>query len=247
MAKLSDFGGGSQKLKPEDEVKINLSRWFSNHGADVYWEKRPSYGHQVFRCQTAEKPDLLVCGQRQNYAIEVKQPDGAGDVYTGAEQTYRYWRRFCIEDCEEYYKAGGDNIQPDAILLATGFAPDGRLAQRYDTHSHVRPLPIYDDRRLDYFDPPIHFLPDWEFGIAEAVTRMMWRLATARDDERDDPINVGIGTMLSTWLDGNQPRVPSENDPGPFQQSEMPEPRALYKSFNNDNAGGAACQNWRGL
>jgi len=244
MADLSDFGGGADEPSPEDQVKIDLSQWFKNQGAEVFWEKRPSYGHRVFRCRTAERPDLLVRGQRHDFAVEVKIPDGAGDVYSGAEQTYRYWRRFCVEDVDEFYKADGSRVEPDAFLLATKHSPDGRLTQRYDTQSAVRPLPIHDDRRIDYFDAPIHFLPDWEFGVAETVTRMLWRFAKEEYDGEEHQA-AGIGTVLSTRLDGGQPEIPPESAVGPFEQPEMPEPRALYRSFDDEHGGGALCQNWR--
>jgi len=247
MSDLSDFCGGAPDPGPEDEVKINLSRWFENEGAEVFWEKRPSYGYQTFSTLTAERPDLLVVGDRHTFAIEVKIPDGAGRAIDGAEQTYRYWRRFCVEDVDEQYCAAGDTHTPDAFLLATQFAPDGRLLSRYDTQSSVRQLPIYDDKRMEWADPPIHFLPDWEFGVAESVTRMLWRLATSRNDELEKDIGVGVGTMLSTCLDGPQPDVPDETECAPFNRDYMPEPRALYKTFDDDHGGGVACQNWRAL
>lgn len=247
MADLSDFGGGAdQDPDPEDQVKIDLSQWFKNHGAEVFWEKRPSYGHRVFRCKTAEKPDLLVRGDRHTFAIEVKIPDGAGDAYSGAEQTFRYWRRYCVEEEDEFYRADGDELEPDAFILGTKYAPDGRLTQRYDTQSNVRPVPIHDKKRLEYFDAPIHFLPDWEFGIAETVTRMLWRFADQRYDDSAHRA-AGIGTLLSSRLDGRQPEIPDEDAPGPFERPEMPEPRALYRSFDDEYGGGAKCQNWRGL
>lgn len=245
---LEEFGGGvTDNPSPEDQVKIDLSQWFENHGATVYWEKRPSYGYGVFRTQTAERPDLLVDGENHTFAVEVKIPDGAGDIYSGANQTYRYWHRYCIEDNAEFYKAGGGQKEITAFVLATGFSPDGRLSQRYDTQSDVRPLPIHDDRRLEYFDPPIHFLPDWEFGVSETVTRMLWRLASSDNDDSDHDATAGIGSMLSTRLDGSQPDIPETDDPGPFEQSNMPEPRALYQSFDDEYGGGVSCQNWRTL
>lgn len=248
MSSLQDFGGGvDDDPSPEDEVKINLSQWFENHGATVYWEKRPSYGYGVFRTKTTERPDLLVDGEYHTFAVEVKIPDGAGDIYSGANQTYRYWHRYCMEDVDEFYKVDGDEKDITAFLVATGFSPDGRLSQRYDTQSDVRPLPIHDDRRLEYFDPPIHFLPDWEFGVSETVTRMLWRLAGSDNENRDYDAAVGIGSMLSTRLDGGQPDIPEQDDPGPFDRKKMPEPRALYQSYDDESGGGANCQNWREL
>lgn len=247
MSKLSDFGGGvKSEPSPEDRVKIELSKWFENNDADVYWEKRPSYGYPTFRTQTTERPDLLVVGGHHTYAIEVKQPDGAGDVYSGAVQTFRYWRRFCIDNTDEYYRAAGDRHLPDAFLLATKWAPDGRLLARYDTQSDVRPLPIHHERRMAWADPPVHFLPDWEFAVAETVTRILWRLAEAENAELPHDAPCGIGALLSSRNDGPKPDVPDEDEPGPFEQADMPEPMAIFKSFSGSGSG-VACQNWRCL
>jgi hypothetical protein len=246
MSSLRDFGGGvDDNPSPEDQVKINLSQWFESHGATVYWEKRPSYGHSVFHTQTGERPDLLVVGNSRTFAVEVKIPDGVGDVYSGTAQTFRYWNRYCVEDNEEFYKANGTERDITAFLLATKFSPDGRLSQRYDTQSRIRPLPIYDDRRIEWADPPIHFLPDYEFGVSESITRLLWRFATANNDDLNHDAEVGIGSMLSTRLDGSQPDVPDVDAPGPFGRENMPEPCALYKTFDDD--GGISCQNWRTL
>lgn len=253
MADLSDFGGGSsQEPTPEDQAKIDLSRWFKNHGAEVFWEKRPSYGHRVFRTQTTERPDLLAVGDRHTYAVEVKSlrpgsENGAGAVYSGAVQTHRYWRRFCIDDIDEYYRADGAEHTPDAFVLATDYAPDGRLLQRYDTQSEIRPVPIHDDKRQAWADPPVHWLPDWEFGVAETITRMLWRLGDDSNDTQETDAGAGIGSLLSTRLDGGQPTIPSDTEVDPFEQEPLPEPRALFKSFDDEGGGGVACQNWEAL
>jgi hypothetical protein len=110
----------------------------------------------------------------------------------------------------------------------------------------VREQPVHD--RLEYFDPPVHFLPDYEYGTTETVTRMLWRLASQSRRERaetDDP--SGIGTLLSSRLDGSRPTRPDVDDVAPFDRSPMPEPRALFKTFDDEYAGGTQCQNWRGV
>jgi hypothetical protein len=99
---------------------------------------------------------------------------------------------------------------------------------------------------MEWADPPIHFLPDWEFATSETITRMLWRLASAEADAVSQGA-AGIGSMLSTRLDGDQPEVPDVDAPGPFDQSDMPEPRALYKSFGPDVSNGIDCQNWEAL
>jgi hypothetical protein len=244
MAKLSDFGGGQPEPSPEDQVKINLSRWFENHGAAVYWEKKPSYGFPRFTTQTTERPDLLIVGDVRVFAVEVKPGDDSAGVHDGAVQTHRYWERYTVGDTDEFYQADGQELDVDAFVLATAFSPDGRLFYRWGQRDSIRERSIVD--RLEYFDPPIHFLPDYEYCTTESVTRLLWRFATrSLDDSGQDNVNAGIGTLLSTRLDGQQPERPSRDDPDPFERQPMPEPRALFKSFPDEHAGGVKCQNWR--
>jgi len=240
MSDLSDFGGGAPD--PEDKVKIDLSRWFEQHGAQVFWEKRPSYGYSTFHTETTERPDLLVVGARGTarvFAIEVKIPDGGGDVYTGAQQTERYWRNYCFGG--EEYRAGGSIREPTAFLLATKFTPDGRLFSRWGARDSRRERSITE--RLEYFDAPIHFLPDWEFTTTEAVVRMQWRGADAVADRHDETASAGVGALLSTRLDGAAPARLTPEDRPPSEADA--EPRALYKSYDEAYGGGANCQNWR--
>jgi hypothetical protein len=244
MTDLSDFGGGRRSPDPEDQVKIDLSNWFESHGAEVFWEKEPSYGRDVFSTTTTRRPDLLVRGRKQDYAVEVKPGDAGGGIHDGVIQTWDYWRRVADESVQEYYEADGDRLEPDAFLLATEYAPDGKLFYRWGHRETVRDRPAAE--RLDYFDPPIHFLPDWEFSMTESNTRLLWRLADRDTDNvgtvTDPP---GIGTVLSDRLDGQQPDSELPVDRSPFDRSQMPAPRALYKSYDDKTAGGALCHNWR--
>jgi hypothetical protein len=248
MVDLSDFGGGVEHdPSPEDAVKINLSQWLENHGAAVYWEKRPSYGYSVFHTQTAERPDLLAVGDRHNYAIEVKPGNDSASVHDGAAQTLRYWKRYNLDEVDEYYRAGGSEVEIDAFTVASRFAPDGKLFYRVGQRDVCRERPVYE--RLEYFDPPVHFLPDYEYGTTETVTRLLWRMATQSREERPaaDDAPAGIGVLLSSRLDGSRPTRPAPDDVAPFDRTPMPEPRALFKSFGDESAGGTACQNWRGV
>jgi hypothetical protein len=245
MPDLGDFGGGAPEPGPEDQVKIDLSRWFENHGARVFWEKRPSFGYSTFSTQTAERPDLLVVGDRRAFAVEVKRGHDSAGVHDGAAQTLRYWKRYNLDGVDEFYRADGSQVSVDAFILATQFSPDGKLFYRYGRRDVVRQRSI--EERLEYFDPPIHFLPDYEYGTTETVTRMLWRMATQSREQRpgSEESPAGIGTLLSSRLDGDQPTRPDTDDVPPFKRNPMPEPRALFKSFGEDSAGGTQCQNWR--
>lgn len=233
---------GGEDPSPEDAVKINLSRWFENHGATVYWEKRPSYGYQIFRTDGgADHPDLLVDGQYRTFAIEVKRGTEGSLIHDGIAQTKRYWSDY-IQGTDYRLRSGSVTI--DAFLLATEHAPDGRLYYRHGTRDTVRDRHITDRDVFSQFDPPIQWLPDWEFTNTESATRILWRFAKmGLSDEQRDNIDAGVGTMLSDRLDGTQPNQLTPEDTDPFERSPMPAPKALYRSFGEEN--GIATHNWR--
>jgi len=242
MSNLSDFGVSSPELAPEEEVKIQLSQWLERYDATVFWEQSNRHGYECFSTATAERPDLLALGRHHTVAIEVKTPDGGGEVYDGSAQTVRYWRRFCFGD--DSFKAAGDEHGPDAFVLATGLSPDGRFFERHGARDQVRQRPIHE--RLSHFDPPIHFLPDWEFYTTEAVTRQMWRFANASNARHDSVPSAGVGSLLSVRLDGDQPSRKAIDEPDAFE-GHTPPPKALFKSYDDEHGGGANCQNWRNI
>jgi hypothetical protein len=242
-ATLTDFGGGGEDPSPEDAVKINLSKWFKNHGADVYWEKRPSYGYQVFRTDGgADHPDLLADGQAQTFAVEVKRgTDGAG-IHDGIAQTKRYWSDYTIGS--KNYRLPDGNVDIDAFILATKHAPDGRLFYRHGTRDTVRDMHVDERFEDEWIDPPIHFLPDWEFTNTETATRILWRFCKmGLTDQQRNEIDAGVGTLLSDRLDGAQPNQLMPEDTDPFDHSSMPAPKALYRTFGESS--GIATHNWR--
>lgn len=233
MAKLSDFGAGvDDEPAPEDEVKINLSTWLKKHGADVYWEKRPSYGHRTFSTQSSKNPDLLAVTRWDTYAIEVKTGDDGGGIHDGVVQTERYWYDYVNAD--QRYFFDGSETQVDAFLLATQHAPDGRLYYRRDRRDKLRTEHVTD--RFDDLEPPVKWLPDWEFYNTESLIRVLWRFAknTKPDGDERDAI-PGIGALLSKRLDGERPQPLSPEDAGPFDCNGDHAPAALYRSFDGGN------------
>jgi len=244
MTDLGDFGVNVQEPTPEDQVKINLARWFKNHGARVYWEKRPSYGWSVFHTDGGtNRPDLLVLGGGRTFAVEVKRGDDSASVHDGVAQIHRYWQDYTLDG--QSYRADGGSLSVDAFVLATAYSPDGALFYRHGTRDTVRQRHI-NQRLSDYWDPPIHFLPDWEFSTTESAIRIAWRFADRSLRQHDTAGGAaGIGALLSSRLDGVRPERNRPEDAGPFERSPMPKPRALFKTFDDNGGGGAACQNWR--
>jgi hypothetical protein len=241
MADLSDFGVETDEPTPEDQVKINLSQWFENHGATVFWEKRPSYGYRLFHTSGADCPDLLVSSAYGTFAIEVKTGEDSASVHDGLLQTHRYWKDYVFDG--EPYRADGDSVSVNAFLLASAYSPDGALFYRHGTRDTVRERSILE-RLDDYWEPPIHFLPDWEFSTTESMIRILWRLSKRSVAESDlENVACAVGAVLSERLDGCRPTRDKPSDPGPFEREPMPAPRALYKT-HDDVSGGVNCQHW---
>jgi hypothetical protein len=240
---LSDCGGGAEDPSPEDSVKINLSKWFESHGADVYWEKRPSYGYQVFQTDGGtDHPDLLIDGRYRTFAIEVKRGRSGADIHSGAAQTHRYWLDYVLNNRQ--YRLADVPVNLDAFVLATKYTPDGHLFYRQGVRDPVRDRHVEVRMEDQQVDPPIHWLPDWEFTGTESVTRTLWYFSKdSVTEQQADEIDAGVGTLLSSRLDGSQPDQLAPEETEPFERSSMPEPKALYRTFGEGN--GIATHNWR--
>lgn len=211
---LSDFGGGSDPdPNPEDEVKLRLSRWLDQHGAKVYWERDKRYGYSTFSTSTRKKPDLVVEGDQRTYVIEVKHGDESSEIHDGALQTVNYWETIANNDVT--YKVNGKSIEPDAVLLATDYAPLGKLFNTEGTK---------DRRRTEYSEGRQRAvswgaLPKDEYGATETLIRMMWRFSK----DRTQPEDLGIGGLFSSHLD--------RKDDGGYDVSK---PVALFKYHRSD-------------
>lgn len=240
---LSDYGGGAPDPTPEDKVKIDLSRWFDTLNVDIYWEKRPSYGYQTFQTNgKTDHPDLLVDGQRHTFAIEVKSGTDGGGIHDGVAQTKRYWTDYVNGD-KQYRLYDGD-VSIDAFILATKYSMAGRLySNEYDMRDRVRETHVRERLSGD-IDPPIHFLPDWEFTSTETATRTLWRFCKMEQSNNDlDAVDAGVGVLLSDVLDGTQPENTLQGGTDPLDRSDTPTPKALYRSFNGGS--GFNVHNWR--
>lgn len=194
MTDLSDFGAGTdQNPDPEDEVRITLSRWFTEHGADVYWDRKPSYGYNTFSPGQRARPDLLVDGQFNTYAIEVKVGDDASAIHDALPQTVNYWQ--AVVDGETDYQKDGKQVDVDAFLLATGNSPHGRLFKAEGEKDVLRTGTSEGRQKA----VSAGHLPNREFGASETAIRAIWRFAKNQNKEAE----IGIGAVLSSRLDGD--------------------------------------------
>ncbi|WP_435099592.1 hypothetical protein [Halarchaeum sp. P4] len=194
MVDLRDFGGGSgDDPEPEDEVRLKLSRWLADHGAKVYWDQRPSYGYQTFDPGRRARPDLLVEGQFQTYALEVKVGDESATIHDALPQLVGYWETVAADETE--YRVDGKEREIDAFLLATGNSPFGRLFQAEGEKDVLRTGTSEGRQRAVSAGQ----IPEREFGASETAVRALWRFAK---DRRPDA-ELGIGALLSSRLDGD--------------------------------------------
>lgn len=201
---LRDFGGGvDEDPGPEDEVRIKLSRWLSDHGAKVYWDRKPSYGYSTFSPGQIARPDLLVEGRFRTYAIEVKVGDDGATIHDALPQTVGYWEAVASGDTD--YRVRGKQIDIDAFLLATKNTPFGRLFKA-EGEKEVLRTETSEGRQRGVKSGQ---LPPREFCSTETAIRAMWRFAKERNEETD----LGIGALLSSRLDGDGSGGVEESSP----------------------------------
>jgi len=193
-SKLSDFGAGvDEDIGPEDQVRLTLSRWLTQHGARVYWDRSHSYGYNTFSPGQQARPDLLIEGQFNRFAVEVKVGNDSSDIHDALPQIVNYWES--VVDGETNYTVDGKEIDIDGFLLATENSPFGRL-YRAEGESDVLRTETGDGRRIAVENG---HLPERESNASERIIRAVWRFAK---DRRPDA-ELGIGALLSSRLDGD--------------------------------------------
>lgn len=232
MKSLNDYGAGvDDDPDPEDEVKIHLSKWLENHGCNVFWEKKPSYGYATFSTTSTENPDLLVENKYKNkyWLIEVKIGDDSGAIHRAVPQLLKYYRMH--ENAEQEYKIRGKRVIPDGFLLATRNAFEGKLYHSYGTREVLHQQTWAKENDAE-------FLPTEEYGATETVVRVLWQLA---GDEFPES-TTNIGALLSKVLDRNPPQNPDTTDT-PWVGADA-RPMALYYKPKSETG---KHQYWRGI
>lgn len=190
----------SEDVEPEAEAKHELTTWLREHGLTVFWEQSNVYGYPTFSVEgrgTAEKPDLLVAGDRLTVAIEMKDGSSKSNVYDASPQTHRYW----LQSPTVRYVARGREFTPDGVLTATQYSLDGHLFHpTVDTRLDPEGYGSGRKRAIS-----IDELPQFEHAMTEQYVRTLWRYAKELSSES----NIGIGALLSTVLDGDDHREPA--------------------------------------
>lgn len=243
-------------IPPEEAVKIGLAEWIETDGdADVYWEKKPSYWQDRPELQrptfhvtggSGKKPDMIIKTGEKTFAVEVKDAEDTSSVHTGAVENFVYWKEYSQKTG---YIVESKRADIDAFLLATQYSPEGSLFKRFDSVTNA------ESRNEDppgNLDPPIWFIPQWEYHNTKGTTRSMWRQARYRAKEQDAASwggKPGIGTLLSAELDW-ETGITRPGDIDPFERVQGlrgtpadTSPKALYKK---PVIGGnpIKCHNW---
>jgi len=219
MSDLSDFGAGVDKdaANPEDDVKKYLSEWLRGDGRRVFWEKEKTYGNGTFSVSTRRRPDLLIESKTRNYAVEVKVAEDSANVHDGVYQTYQYWKD--IVDGKATYFVRGEEVKIDAVLLATTHSPEGHLFHTWENKDVVRTGRSKGAQKA----VELGQIPSIEYSATETLIRILHRFARGYDKTAD----VGIGGLLSSALDDDQPNIHSAD------------PAALFYALGSKHV-----QNW---
>lgn len=224
MTDLSDFGGGVNRddPNPEDDINQELSSWLRGNDRTVYWDRKKTYGNGTFEISTQRRPDLVIDAKSQTYAVEVKRAEDSGKVHDGVIQTYNYWRDLVGGNAE--YTARGKGLDIDAVLLATEHAPKGRLFHDWQKKDPKRSGRSNGAQRA----ADAGHIPDIEHTASETAVRLMYRFGK----EYEKKATIGIGALLSSALDGDDPH-PDAADPA-----------ALFYAPGGTPGDGGGVQNW---
>jgi hypothetical protein len=201
---FTDYGGGvtHDDPNPEDEINKILTDWINSKGhnqINVYWDRKRSYNSGRFDITTQRRPDLLIEGKENCFAVEVKRGTDTSAVYDAARQAYQYW--LDIETGEAQYSVNGNEKNIDAVLVATEYSPSGHLFENchsLDPRRSGRKRPSGDDggRGVLY--------PTDEHASSQTYVRLLHRLGPKDWAERNNQQpSTGIGALYSSALDGH--------------------------------------------
>jgi len=224
MTDLSDFGGGVKRddPDPEDDVNKYLSEWLRGDDRTIFWDRNKTYGNGTFSVTTRRRPDLLIQAQNRNYAVEVKRAEDSAKVHDGAEQVFQYWRD--LVDGDATYTARGNEIKIDAVLLATRYSVEGRLFHNWKKKDVRRSGRSEGAKRAAEYGQ----IPQIEHATSETLIRLLHRFARSYDEDAV----VGIGGLLSSALDGDEPHIGTAD------------PAALFFAPGRSTIENERVQNW---
>lgn len=178
----------------EDEVYLQLTAWFQNHGIDVFWNKKNNFAETFYtRGQTTRKGDLIiektfpwgeiVCG-----VVEVKIERGR-DIRS-ARKILDYYNDYITGKIRYFIK--GRILEPRYFLVGSKHSVDGKLFMN-DNKLYQKSKKGDDIRkkRPDMF-------PQDEYSRTFDFTRSIWTEFRERYEKNK---KFKIGVLLSGVLD----------------------------------------------
>lgn len=131
-------------------------------------------------------PDLIVCGQIENYALVVQDNSSSDNIHDGAQTLFKYWLDYSESETKYVYE--GDAIEIDAFLLASQSSKDGHLFDR--------DRDVFVGRNQSAVEVTAGGEPLNEWGRSTTVFRTLYRAA----DVVSDGVSPGIGILASSDL-----------------------------------------------
>jgi len=169
----------------EEDVKHDISTWLNKNEIDVWWEKKNSYGYDIFSTTTgAKKPDLLIKWKDNVVLVEVKDAKSHSNVYDSFFQLLGYYNNISA------VTADNQRLNVTGFVVATQYSTQGHLfpnepLETYESFANGRKRAISEG-----------YLPYSEYKMTEMFIRLLWRARQKPD--------VFIGALLSSVL--NFPR-----------------------------------------
>jgi len=175
----------------EETVKHGISTWLIENGIEVWWEKKNSYGYDIFSTSTgAKKPDLLIRWKDNAVLIEVKNAESFSNVYGSFFQLLGYYNNIST------VTANNQRLNVTGFIAATQYSIQGRLfgnesLETYESFGDGRKKAISNG-----------YLPYSEYKMKEMFIRLLWRARQKPD--------VFIGALLSSVLNfPSDPAIPT--------------------------------------
>ena len=169
------------KRYQEEQVKNEISTWLIENGVDVWWEKKNSYGYDIFSTTTGtKKPDLLIRWKDNVVLVEVKNAESYSNVYNSFFQLLGYYNRIST------ITIGNQHLDVTGFIIATQYSPVGRLFPK-------EPLETFESFKEQRKRAAIAgYIPFSEYKLTEMFIRLLWRARQKPD--------VFIGALLSSVL-----------------------------------------------
>lgn len=224
MTDLSDFGAGvdEDQPNPEDEINQYLSNWLRHDDRRVFWDRKRTYGNGTFSVSTRRRPDIVIDSADKTYAVEVKRSEDSSNIHDGAMQVFRYWKD--LVNNEATYEIRGKEVEIDAVLLASDKSVEGHIFHNWAKKDVRRSQRSEGSQRAANYG----FIPEIEHATTETLNRLLHRFTKEYDDEA----TIGVGTLLSSALDGDKAHI------------ETATPAALTYTHGNSSIDGEHVENW---